>query len=48
MVGLRLLAAIILQEDRIIDIEIPSACEQYIDSGYFYITQYDDSDVTFS
>jgi hypothetical protein len=32
MPGIRRLAKTIYDEDRIIDIEIPSACERYIDS----------------
>lgn len=32
MPGIRRLAKTIYDEDRIVDIEIPSACERYIDS----------------
>jgi hypothetical protein len=36
MNGLRLLAGTIHEEDRIIDIEIPTVCEFYIDSELQY------------
>ena len=37
MVGLRELAKTIVLEDRIIDIEIPTVCEFYIDSKWFLL-----------